>query len=89
LNQSNTILLKTLLNVEYELIKTQLFFENTPLFFSINIHSNHFFDLFEVIISAFSIPEYNFDSLYDILYKFYNADLSIDGTIKAIICLIK
>lgn len=89
MTKSNKILLESLLKIEYELGKTQKILENNNLCFYIQFDFNKTYDLFEIIISAFNIPESNFDILYDLLNSLYNNKISINSTLSEIENLIK
>lgn len=89
MTNSNKILLKALLNLEFELGKTQKILENNNFFFNIHFNFNNIYDLFEIIISAFDILECNYDFLYDLLNSLYNNNISVEDTITAIEKLIK
>lgn len=84
MTKSNKILLKSLLKIEFELGKAQNFFENNTLCFCVHFDFNQIYDLFETIISAFNIPESNYDYLYDLLNSLYNNKISVNETITAI-----
>lgn len=88
MTKSNKILLKTLLKIESNLGKTQQILDNNSLVFSIQFDFNHIYDLFEIIISAFDIPECNFELLYNLLNQLYSNELSVDETLEAIELLI-
>ena len=89
MTESNKILLKTLLTIEFELNKTQNFIENNHLFLSISFNSNQIYDLFETIISAFYIPDTSYDTLYDLLNSLCSNKITIDETLNSIEKLIK
>lgn len=88
MTNSDKILLKTLLIIESELSKTQSLLEKNNSFFTIQFNFTHFYDLFEVIISAFNIPETNFDTLYDLLNQLFSNKISIETSINLIDSLI-
>ena len=84
MTKSNKTLLKALLTFEYELGKTHKALKNISLFSKTDFNLNPIYDLFEVIISAFNIPETNYDYLYNLLNKLYLNQSSVKATIKAI-----
>lgn len=88
MTNSNKILLKALLNIEIELFKTQQFIENGNLFFTIQFDFKHIYDLFEIIISSFHIPEINYDTLYNILNDLYCNTISVNQALENIELLI-
>ena len=88
MTKSNKILLKTLLQIELELFKTQALLNQNNSFISFEIDFSHIYDLFEIIISSFNIPETNYNSLYNLLDKFSNNELSIEQTLQTIETLI-
>lgn len=89
MTKSNKILLKALLNFEFELGKSQQILNKNFLFFNIQFNFNKIYDLFEVIISAFNIPEDNYDSLYNLLNNLYLNKISVKNALISIEKLIK
>ena len=89
MTKSNKILLKALLNFEFELGKSQQILNKNSIFFNIQFNFNKIYDLFELIISAFNIPEYNYDSLYNLLNNLYLNQISVENTLISIENLIK
>ncbi|MBO5141886.1 MAG: hypothetical protein J6C46_02605 [Clostridia bacterium] len=77
MTKSNKILLETLFKIEFELGKTQKIFENKKSCFYLQIDFSKIYDLFNVIILAFNIPESNYDFLYDLLNSLYNNEISV------------
>lgn len=84
MDKSNKILLKALLNLEFSIGKTQKIFDTHKSFISFEFNFQNIYDLFEVIISAFNIPDTNYDKLYDILNNLYNCLISSDKAINLI-----
>lgn len=89
MTNSNKILLKALLDLEAELFKSQKILENSNLFFSIQFDFKHIYDLFEVIISSFNVPETNYDALYNLLNELYYNNISSNEAIENIEFLIQ
>ena len=89
MTKSNKILLTAILKLESELGKTQQIFDDHSLFFNIQFNFNKIYDLFEVIVSAFDILEYNYDSLYMLLNNLYLNKISVKTALNSIENLIK
>lgn len=89
MTNSNKTLLKALLNIEVEFFKSQRIIENSNLFFTIQFDFKHIYDLFEVIISSFNIPETNYDALYNLLNELYCNNISSNEAIENIEFLIQ
>lgn len=77
MNSIDQILLEALLQVEFEIGRSQKIFEKENLFFSTQITPFHSYDLFEVIIKAFPIPNENYEFLYDILENLLENKISV------------
>lgn len=88
MTKTDKTLLRALLKIEAELGKAQKNLDEHTVLFSIQLDFSHIYDLFEVIISSFPIPEKNFDSLYDLLDELHNSSISPDEAIEEIELLI-
>lgn len=84
MTNSNKILLSTLLQIEKTLNHTQNSIDSSNLPISIEFKFSDFYNLFDTIVTAFSIPEKKFDILYDILDQFLENKFSIPVTLKEI-----
>lgn len=89
MTNSNKILLSTLLQIEKSLNHTQTIINNANLPISIEFNFSNFYNLFDTIVDSFSIPEKNFDKLYDILDRILENTISISIAIEEIEKLIQ
>ena len=84
MTNSNKILLSTLLQIEKSLNETENYINKASLPISIEFHFSNFYNLFQTITSAFSIPQKNYDKLCTLLDSFLDDKLSIPQIIEEI-----
>ena len=76
MTNSNKILLSTLLNIEASFNFSESYISQASLPFSIHFNITDSYDLFQVIISAFSISDDKYENLYNLLEDFSENKIS-------------
>ena len=84
MTNSNKILLSALLQLEKFLTNSEQSINSNNFPITIHFDFSSIYDLLVVISSAFDIPEAHTNSLYDLLEKFCNNEISEEEILKFI-----